>query len=756
VSAAPTAVLHPALETALSALLPTAEQTQLLRACLLDGDEARRSWIDYQARIPNLKQRFRDEPRSRRLAPLLLDGLERNSAQVDRELLTVLRTARTREELRSAIYGEVSREALTALEGIPFLVLKGAALGETLYCSPALRHSHDVDLLVRSTDRRAAGLALERAGFLPQREDLLVHENGLPILLHTRLFHLSQYHSSFEELWSRSLDGRLCAADNLVHACVHASYSPSRGSLQWVCDAYLLARRQPDWDVVLQSAARGGLALPLHVTLRYLATELHAPIPAPVVENLADAAARAAPCERDAALFGARQGAAARPQDPGWRERLTVARWLLFPSAAYVRQNYSAGGAALPWCYMHRLASHAAGRLWQRLPLPRALAPEERLLLALSKAAPGRWDQQIAREALRNRAFSWERLIELASIQCVQPLLANALEADEQVPRAVRAKLHRAHLLCQLRVARFLGALAPVTDRLAAESIPVMLLKGAALAATVYPPGMRPLNDLDLLVRRRDYDRVARILEECGFTKVLREGFSEVETLRDYHEIVFERRLGKELLSVDLHWQIYPADRAYQMSVDDLFREARPVELGPVRALAPTSEATLVHYATQLVNDGLRVKLSRVADLHALACSGLDWDRVVVLARDAGAAGATHVALAFAVMQGAEVPPEISQRLARACRGCKPATDLVADPCLPFHHETLRSAAVLALKPLFYGDWRHRLLALRALPLRALAPTAVCGLIIVAHAWARSTQRPELADRLRALAWHQA
>ena len=199
------------------------------------------------------------------------------------------------------------------------------------------------------------------------------------------------------------------------------------------------------------------------------------------------------------------------------------------------------------------------------------LTPEERLLLALAKTAPGPDDRQIAFDASRNRAFSWDRAIALAATQGVQPLLAKALEADEQVPAGVRARLHRAHLLSQLRVTRFLDALAPVTDRLAAESIPVVLLKGAALAAAVYGPGIRPLNDIDLLIRRHDYDRVARTLVECGFTKVLREGHSEVETLRDYHEIAFERRLGAEELSVDLHWEIYPADRVYKMSVDDLF-----------------------------------------------------------------------------------------------------------------------------------------------------------------------------------------
>jgi hypothetical protein len=271
----------------------------------------------------------------------------------------------------------------------------------------------------------------------------------------------------------------------------------------------------------------------------------------------------------------------------------------------------------------------------------------------------------------------------------------------------------------------------------------------------MYAPGVRPLNDLDLLIRRRDYDRVAQILVACGFTKTLREGWSERATLRDYHEIVFQRRLGKEMLAIDLHWRIYPRDRAYEMPVADLFREARPVQLGPVRALVLPPEAMLVHYATQLVNDSLRLKLSRVADLHALACSGLDWDRVEVVARCAGAAGVTHLALAFAVMQGAEVPPEILQRLARSCPGCTAATDLAADPRLLFQYEKLRTSAVVALKPLFYDHWRHRRLALLAPPLRARGRAVLCSLVIAAHAWARSTQRPELADRLRALVWHQ-
>src|SRR5262249_14460239 len=47
----------------------------------------------------------------------------------------------------------------------------------------------------------------------------------------------------------------------------------------------------------------------------------------------------------------------------------------------------------------------------------------------------------------------------------------------------------------------------------AAARIPVIVLKGAALATLVYPsPGLRPLGDIDLLVHRRDQERVEAVL----------------------------------------------------------------------------------------------------------------------------------------------------------------------------------------------------------------------------------------------------
>ncbi len=64
--------------------------------------------------------------------------------------------------------------------------------------------------------------------------------------------------------------------------------------------------------------------------------------------------------------------------------------------------------------------------------------------------------------------------------------------------------------------------LARVLERLHAGAVPVLLLKGVALAHQYYPePGLRARGDTDLLIRGRDRDRAEAVLENCGYAAEL-------------------------------------------------------------------------------------------------------------------------------------------------------------------------------------------------------------------------------------------
>jgi hypothetical protein len=65
-----------------------------------------------------------------------------------------------------------------------------------------------------------------------------------------------------------------------------------------------------------------------------------------------------------------------------------------------------------------------------------------------------------------------------------------------------------------------MAALVQLEEALKAEEIEVMVLKGVSLLDTVYSGiGMRPMDDLDLMVRPRDRKRIANILTGLGYKR---------------------------------------------------------------------------------------------------------------------------------------------------------------------------------------------------------------------------------------------
>lgn len=397
--------MTPALRGALSALLPSPAETTLLKACLAPGDTGREAWAGFQKQERELTELFRtDRGELKRLGPLLFDNLRRNGAPTDARLLTVLKTGFLREELRSRIYHDILGQALRALEaeGIDALVLGGAALSLWAYDQPALRHSHDIDLLVGQRNVAGAAAALRSAGFAaegnspPGGSDTMVlcHGTGLPVRLHTSLFELSCHSAPVEALRTGSravATGEMSARvlgpeDSLAHVLGRAASSPRRSNLQWACDAWMICVRTPslEQDRLLGVLGSARLLLAGVILLRYLG-ELGANIPSALLQEAERRTQAATALERDLALYGLRRGGprgllGVLRRMPSYATRFAMLRWLSFPSPGYVRWAYQLRSPLLtPVYYLARAASGLAG-------LARATArrnrPPERVMTA--------------------------------------------------------------------------------------------------------------------------------------------------------------------------------------------------------------------------------------------------------------------------------------------------------------------------------------------------------------------------------------
>jgi hypothetical protein len=290
------------------AVLPTDHQGMLLRACLYPRDRARPAWVQWLNHKDMPESRFvGDDGALKSIRPLVAEAVRRHGLDLDEKNQTYLRSAFLREELRNNVFRRVCRELLSALNenGIPFVVLKGVALAETVYESPVLRHCHDIDLLVQEENRALAADVAARVGFnggsVPLLRDGVLHfrmdhQSGLPLELHCGLFRIPYYRARLADLWASSstcqiagCDARiLSTSDNLLHVCGHGFYWWGSRSLRWLCDAWLLMEKRPnlDWERFLAKAKQHRLVLPMAVTLGYLAEELGALVPETVLQHL--------------------------------------------------------------------------------------------------------------------------------------------------------------------------------------------------------------------------------------------------------------------------------------------------------------------------------------------------------------------------------------------------------------------------------------------------------------------------------------
>lgn len=173
---------------------------------------------------------------------------------------------------------------------------------------------------------------------------------------------------------------------------------------------------------------------------------------------------------------------------------------------------------------------------------------------------------------------------------------------------------------------RLIAATAPAIDALEAAGLRLILLKGAALVATVYEaPGLRPIGDVDVLVESDQAGKAHSVLSALGWRPIRR---VNREDLPLCHALNFQKPPRGAL---DLHWHLLP-ENVWAGIDDGLWRRARP--------LTPFRPAVLVlGHADQLLHvclHGLRWSpvhaghwLADAVRIIERAGSDLDWDVLV-------------------------------------------------------------------------------------------------------------------------------
>jgi hypothetical protein len=214
-----------------------------------------------------------------------------------------------------------------------------------------------------------------------------------------------------------------------------------------------------------------------------------------------------------------------------------------------------------------------------------------------------------------------------SSIRPLLPLLHWSLERAG-LSDPLMAELEAARRVSRYRDLQLFEGAAPALRGLPEAGIPTLLLKGAALATRYYPePGLRPMADVDVLVRSGDAVAAVDRLTALGWSAPSR---PDPWRLAEMHAMALS---GQGMPSLDLHWRLQEEaeDSAGETT---LWERARPAELAGVATHVLDPADQLLH----VVAHGARWRpdgsLRWVADAWVVMRSGeLDWDRFVAEAR---------------------------------------------------------------------------------------------------------------------------
>ena len=306
---------------------------------------------------------------------------------------------------------------------------------------------------------------------------------------------------------------------------------------------------------------------------------------------------------------------------------------------------------------------------------PRPLSPRDAARSLMLRLIGLPWAQGSAGLSDLVRHCDWPYFLSLAARHAVAPVLYARLTDGalmSGVPGPAREALARYHATTLARNVLLLSETESFCDRLGRHGIPVMLLKGMALLQGVYPhPALRPMTDVDILVRRRDMAAARRILvSECGYDDA---GFETPAAEAVAGRTTLVKRgapahLGRMLL--EIHWDLVPLEyqwKGRRPPVAQFWTGAQEARTHGLHALTPAGADHLCYVAMHnCVHcfDRLMGLMDAAYLLSRLSASGA-WHDLVHRAEGYGCRVDLflNVALAQALF-GAPVPPGALKALA--------------------------------------------------------------------------------------------
>ncbi|HEX4925745.1 MAG TPA: nucleotidyltransferase family protein [Bdellovibrionales bacterium] len=258
----------------------------------------------------------------------------------------------------------------------------------------------------------------------------------------------------------------------------------------------------------------------------------------------------------------------------------------------------------------------------------------ERIALLLSLAQPTSAETTELRVLARDLSTKgeWPRLLELLKLNCIEAKALAALKAHEiAVPEPIEQALRSAREKIEAQNGSRIETGLPVLRALVARGCDVVILKGNYLAGEVYAdPYYKKMNDIDILVRKRDLDAVHDIFQGAGLLSAaaLSNESPRAQEKYSHHWPPF---FTPDLKCVfGTHWGLASPLSGVSIDYDKIWSRVIPFEFHglPAFTLEPTDLLHHLCFHLPPYKTGLR-ELGDIYNFIRTRRAEIDWGRLV-------------------------------------------------------------------------------------------------------------------------------
>jgi hypothetical protein len=237
---------------------------------------------------------------------------------------------------------------------------------------------------------------------------------------------------------------------------------------------------------------------------------------------------------------------------------------------------------------------------------------------------------------LLQKEMDWVYLKEMALQHGLMPILYQCLKshAPEILPKSILTQFRDHSLSSASRSLVMTEELLSLLELLKAQGIPAIPYKGPVLAASLYKDlAIRPFNDLDILVKRKDLFKAMGLMTSLGYQPHFQLTRTQVAAfLKSKYEFPLTHRNG--WLTVELKWNLVEDFFSFPLDQEGLWNRLQPVPLNGKEVLTFSPEDLLIilcmHGATHLWASLIWIcDIAQLIDVH----KDLHWESVLSQAR---------------------------------------------------------------------------------------------------------------------------